>query len=562
MITSRFALVALVAALGLASPLTSIASTPPSCSVSEDEEGMSAEVSKPHESDRWIDLFGYVPKSTIPLDPVMTTLPFNEVARELSDHGIFSLAANEQSCLDADSIRVNWSGRSTLFSRLSFLVYASEADERSYLMKRGELERKVMASEFVASETPHRSAIETSELQEKLKKLDADYCALQTRRAHKAQYLKNARFVDQGGLLDEFRRSHGLTLERLDAMQFHAELYSRDDEWVVAFRGTIGGGGWKTNLAQILGSVEAIDNGTDDRKGAIGQYEVANKLVKFLLQRGVPREKLYVTGHSLGGGLAVFSHLSNDLAGALTFNPAQLGGTSRMMVERLPHYTRAQGRIANYMSLSRDEDTKADPVSQGTSIASRVLSKFGVEVSSFGSLHGATFYVPINPPKLPASVKAKIVFGGALVGVNHRSLVKTAAIVGVASGGVSATQSDRVNGDLLAKRTAVDGGEALVVLKTVGSFSKSVPITLAKAGVGGALAGKFVTPVVDAGWQLYQLHSMEPLAAAFSSDGPHVGTTTCVADFDPRFRAEVEERRRSRLGLLKQLGNLGDKAPR
>lgn len=534
------------ASLALSLCLVGTASAAPlgaTCPTADEEPDAAEVVTKPSAWDGWIDLVPYTPSSEQPLNPVMTTLPVNQAAGQLPGRSVFALAANEQACLAADSVLHNWRGRAVLLSRLAYLTYFSESDARANGRRRQELADKWAASDALQEQTPLRSDIEKAGLERRLAKLDREDCKLALRRQLKEEHLVLSRFASRQDLVEEFSRAQGLTQERLDAMAFHAELYARDDEWVLAFRGTVGGlGGWATNLAQILSVVEMVDNGTEGNKGAAGQYEVADRLVKFLLRKGVPRERLYVTGHSLGGGLATYAHLANNLAGALVFNPAQLGVASRTLLARQKHYVSAQGRVANYMSQSRSEFNDADPVSQGTSTVSTLLAKVNINVPAWGSLHGSTFYIPVEEEPVPAAWRTTIFAAGATLGVAGTA----PALAAIGAGAmVYQTQGDRGNKDVLAAQAAKTAGRATTILK-VGSKVARAPLLSAAKAVGGGLAlSSAVKGPMEFLWHEFLLHSMAPLATALVSNSINNVTVTCASDPDPAYAAAKAKRMQS-----------------
>lgn len=512
------------------------------CPTSQDDTvGSTTAITKPGAWDGWIELERYVPRSDQQPDPVMTTLPVNQAAGQIPGRSVFALAANEQTCAAADSIRWGWELRAVHYSRLAYLAYFSDSDVRALERKRQELLRKAGTSGVVD--------IEPGRAPGALQKIEAAECALATRLGLKDAHLTEARFSSRQDLIEEFKREAGLTQERLDAMGFHAEVYSRDDNWVLVFRGTVGGvGGWATNLAQILSMANMVDNGSEDKNGAVGQYGVADKLVKHLLRRGVPRDKLYTTGHSLGGGLASYTHLSNNLAGALMFNPAQLGVASRRQLETLPHYGSAQTRMANYMSQSRTEMNDSDIVSQGTATASAVLSKVDINVPSWGSLHGATFYIPIDEEPVPAKFKAAVFGVGAYFGVFGTA---PAAVAAAAGAEVYSASNDK-DGGSAAARVGAGTAVATHAMKLPGMI-RNPALTAIKAVGGGLVANSLAKVPLEFAWHEYLLHSMQPLATALASSGLSSVTTTCAASPDPQYIQGKSNRKR---GMRAQLAEV------
>ncbi|MEI8369106.1 MAG: Mbeg1-like protein [Planctomycetia bacterium] len=94
---------------------------------------------------------------------------------------------------------------------------------------------------------------------------------------------------------------------------FQANLNrSKDGTYYLAFRGTEGPNlaDWRCNAEQGLG-------------GLAGQYEQAARLAASVGMALAPNQRLILTGHSLGGGLASYAALHNGLE-AIVFNPASV----------------------------------------------------------------------------------------------------------------------------------------------------------------------------------------------------------------------------------------------
>jgi len=120
-----------------------------------------------------------------------------------------------------------------------------------------------------------------------------------------------------------------------EASGFHAAIYKQgegaDAKYVVAFRGTEDGTDWKTNIASGVG----IDT---------KQFNMANALVEQVIN-DVGRENVTVTGHSLGGGLANYTAMKNEVY-STAFNPK--GTTIREKLEIKNENALADKYIQNY----------------------------------------------------------------------------------------------------------------------------------------------------------------------------------------------------------------------
>lgn len=95
-----------------------------------------------------------------------------------------------------------------------------------------------------------------------------------------------------------------------DTTDFHATLYrnGKDGNLVIAFQGTAGSGDLKDDTAHFIMTPD--------------QYKEAKKFFDEVKAK-FPNDKLTLTGHSLGGGLAQYVAALNDVP-ATTFNPAKL----------------------------------------------------------------------------------------------------------------------------------------------------------------------------------------------------------------------------------------------
>lgn len=109
--------------------------------------------------------------------------------------------------------------------------------------------------------------------------------------------------------------------ENNNKADFQADLYyDKDrDKYILAFRGT------ETKLK------DWIVDGTYLRTGQSPQHDIAAALGELILESGIPVDKLTITGHSLGGGLAL-------LAGAVTGAETYAYDPLHLTTETVRHY--------------------------------------------------------------------------------------------------------------------------------------------------------------------------------------------------------------------------------
>ena len=166
----------------------------------------------------------------------------------------------------------------------------------------------------------------------------------------------------------------------------HAELFrtSQGEEFVLVFRGSDEAYDWFNNLWQ----------GTATTVQAPG-YEGARKLVAALISGGIPRERLVVVGHSYGGGLAQYAHITNSTASAVTFNSAFLGSAS-LSALNTKESREASKRITNVTAIAEQgllAGTPKDPLF--------LASTYGFATLFPQSLAGEVEYVTVVPPCRP-----------------------------------------------------------------------------------------------------------------------------------------------------------------
>ena len=334
---------------------------------------------------------------------------------------------------------------------------------------------------------------------------------------------------------DDFFRQSSLSEEKLEKEDFEFEIWERDGYFVVAFRGTSLPSGWISDARQILN----IDVGK-------GLYEYADQLIKYLIKGArIDRSRIATTGHSLGGGLAVYSHLRNDTDFAIVFNPAELSWENQARAKN----PLAAGRVFNYMSYVPGTDA-ADFVSQGSFVAKEMLKLPLMELPD-GKLYGKRFYLPIT------------VFS------SEWNLAETAGIVtgvgaitpyGLSAGIVAAAESASIAPNSRVATAKTRGIETAGATAAATFWHHKVRSTIL-GGFFGIAAYNKVAPIENIAWGIFQMHIMNPLAAAAETRFFEPVSLTCTGPATPALvKQQVDIT--SRVGNFLKLADVVARAPK
>jgi hypothetical protein len=266
--------------------------------------------------------------------------------------------------------------------------------------------------------------------------------------------LRSKGYKEDRNLSDSFYAFKNYSKSELDEKGFYFDIYQRKGSFWVAFRGTANFGGGVADLKQIM-NID-VDQSV---------YEYANQLIAFLTgKKGIDPSRIATTGHSLGGGLATYSHLLNSAAFALNFNPAELGAANNV---RVPNDA-VRTRVINYLSYEPGSET-ADFVHQGTRIAKELIDSPKIPE---GYIYGNSYYLPIE------------------IGPSNWHL---------------------------AKKLAIASGSRKIVTTGVRKFAMHPIISTAKVGYAGAKTYVDIDSTEQATWANFQLHSLDPLAHSISN---------------------------------------------
>lgn len=116
-------------------------------------------------------------------------------------------------------------------------------------------------------------------------------------------------------------------------------------EYAIVYRGTVGSGGWFSNLRGLTAATPFVwDQYRQAREATaaiVGQIERLHLLADDVLRLAPPTRLLFTTvGHSLGGGLAQYIYLKNRrITRVVGFDPSPVNGTSLIGVEQRPAVT-------------------------------------------------------------------------------------------------------------------------------------------------------------------------------------------------------------------------------
>jgi hypothetical protein len=451
--------------------------------------------------------------------PVQTTMPLElvmapqESLTQTSATGTRTGARSRASVTDTAPIiletkglacTANWTQYGILqefmrdYARMAFFVYAGPAPIARAVSNVEDLDARFSrATPNVKVMLKYQRATAVAESNE-----------LQLRRERKRE-LANAGYVVRTDLHDAFFKQAKLNDEKLEKEDFEFEIYDRHGYFVVVFRGTSLKSGWLSDARQILN----MDVGR-------GLYEYADLLVRYLIRTvGIDRRHISTTGHSLGGGLAVYSHMRNDTDFAMAFNPAELSAANHTRA----YNPAAAKRVFNYISYVPGTEA-ADFVSQGSFVAKEMQKMPLLELPD-GHVYGEKYYIPIHVGGSDWKLATMGAVAGGAIGAAPLGVVEGLA---AAARGAALAPEEKIN---TAKANAVKVTGAKVVMRVILHPRRTV-----LGGGIGAVAGYIkVAPMENLAWGVFQMHIMKPLEAATSSKYIDPQSVVCAGPPTPQF---------------------------
>tara|TARA_B100001105_G_scaffold182173_1_gene147349 strand:+ start:562 stop:2046 length:1485 start_codon:yes stop_codon:yes gene_type:complete len=124
-------------------------------------------------------------------------------------------------------------------------------------------------------------------------------------------------------------------------------------EYAIVYRGTVGGGGWVSNLRGVTSFTPFVWDQYRQAERAsrmiIGRIQRLHALSDLLHERRAATQPYITTvGHSLGAGLAVYIQLLNpEVTRSVGFNPSPVDGTSMIQVGDAPRARKPSRAVIN-----------------------------------------------------------------------------------------------------------------------------------------------------------------------------------------------------------------------
>lgn len=157
-------------------------------------------------------------------------------------------------------------------------------------------------------------------------------------------------------------------------------------EYALVYRGTVGGGGWVSNLRGVTSFTPFVwdQYRQADRasRTIIRRIQRLHALSDLLHERRTPT-RLYITtvGHSLGAGLASYIHVLNpEVTRTVGFNPSPVDGTSMVRVgDQIPERRPSRAGVNQQLAEGLRSADPGDPGDGGDRGTRRLADGAGID---------------------------------------------------------------------------------------------------------------------------------------------------------------------------------------
>lgn len=363
---------------------------------------------------------------------------------------------------------------------------------------------------------------------------------------------KLANLQDQAQLKQDTMAAYGLRRQRRPQLDYTArmgKLYAEnyalpDGREIVVFRGTDNSEDIMTDLqlgltpelaaelatrvkssagqTVLTGISSAVVKGYDaghidaENIGRPQSFKAAATLVQQLVASGIPRERIVLAGHSLGGGYAQYAGLLHRVGQIVAFNPAPL---SAQLQKDIGGGSPAGIRLRHYVSYIATEANGRtyDPLSQLTKEYLKLPEMKTFRV--IGEQYAVAVCAPLGTPeylsfsrtlqeKITSTTLKTINKGGALT--------KTAGQLAGSAVGAGTAGTDR--------QSAIDNGGAIGrmpgnALGTAAYCTRHPFMCSGKLALGGVASAMTEGALAPRAWQILSAHRMKNLQDAMQTGG-------------------------------------------
>lgn len=423
-----------------------------------------------------------------------------------------------------------------LLAVLSYTVYS---DDAKIAEARQQVEQLNGKAERIAGDAGRDELIRKRELGRLQKDIEA-------------AELKLAKLQDQMQLKQDTMAAYGLRRQRrpqLDTTARMGKLYAEnyalpDGREIVVFRGTDNSEDIMTDLqlgltpelaaelatrvkssagqTVLTGISSAVVKGYDaghidaENVGRPQSFKAAATLVQQLVASGIPRERIVLAGHSLGGGYAQYAGLLHRVGQIVAFNPAPL---SAQLQKDIGAGSPAGIRLRHYVSFIATEANGRtyDPLSQLTKEYLKLPEMKTFRV--IGEQYAVAVCAPLGTPEylgFSRSLQDKITSTTLKTIDKGGVLTKTAGQLAGSAVGAGTAGTDR--------QSAVDNGGAIGrmpgnALGTAAYCTRHPFMCSGKLALGGVASAMTEGALAPRAWQILSAHRMKNLQDAMQTGG-------------------------------------------